>query len=227
MSIRAARARSAWTETTKKRRDSPTMTRMPWSPRFIFLIRVARTALAIVPEIPSLPKPGPPDVEDKFSVLSGFDTVFLVDDLPSMNGQRWKLVNKILDYDTAVATSYNSDGIDVQFFNNTTANQDNIRDEAVAVEIHRNMFLKGNPPIRDQLSRHRNNCLRKYHKRPEDDLNHNGYNLIVLTDGEPNPEREDGDDISDHEDAKITKSAFRMIRKLIVDVAHALDEEGG
>lgn len=195
-------------------------------PAIHFLARVARTALAIIPEIPSPPEPGPPDVEDKFSVLSGFDTVFLVDDSPSMNGQRWELVNKILDYSTAVATSYDPDGIDVHFFNNTTANQDNIRDRAVAVEIHRNIFLKGNTPIRDQLSRHLNSYLRKYRRRPEDHLNYKGYNLIVLTDGEPNPEREDDDDISDHEDARITKPAFRMIRKLVVDVAHALDEEG-
>lgn len=195
-------------------------------PAIHFLAQVARNALTTTPKMPSPPEPDPTNAEDKYSVLSRFDTVFLVDDSPSMNGQRWELVNKILDYSTAVATSYDPDGIDVHFFNNTTANQDNVRDRAVAVHIHRNIFLKGNTPIRDQLSRHLNNYLRKYRKRSEDDINFKGYNLIVLTDGEPNPEREDLEDISDQEDARVTKPAYRMIRKLIVDVAHALDMEG-
>lgn len=200
-------------------------------PAIHFLAQVARTALSALRRregnTPLLlpPRPGPSNGEDKFSILSRFDTVFLVDDSPSMDGGRWELVSKILDYSTAVATSYDPDGIDVHFFNNHTANQDNVKDPALAVEIHRNIMLKGNTPIRDQLSRHLNAYLRRYHGRPEDDLNFKGYNLIVLTDGEPNPDWEDPGDISDPDDARKTKSAYRLMRKMIVDIAQELDDE--
>ena len=201
-------------------------------PAINFLAQIARNALAALhhPRI-TTPLPMPPisrhsNRNDKLSVLSRFDTVFLVDDSPSMQGERWDLVSKILDYSTSVATKYDPDGIGVHFFNNTTANQDHVKDPAVAVEIHRNLFLKGDTPIRDQLSRYLNSYLRKYHKRSEGDLDFKGYNLIVLTDGEPNPEREDPSDISDPEDALVTKPAYRMIRKMIVDVAQELDHEG-
>ena len=200
-------------------------------PAINFLAKIARSSLtALNRRQTSTPLPAPSvrgntDGEDKFSVLSRFDTVFLVDDSPSMNGDRWELVSKILDYSTAVAALYDPDGIDVHFFNNIAKNQDNVKDPAVAVEIHQNIYLKGNTPIRDQLSRHLNGYLKKYRRRPEDDLNFKGYNLIVLTDGEPNPEREDPSDISDIEDAKVTKPAYRMIRKMIVDIAHELDSD--
>ena len=45
----------------------------------------------------------------------------------------------------------------------------------------------------------------------------------MLTDGEPNDEWEDEDDISDQEDAKKNKAAFRLIRKKSIEVAKALD----
>lgn len=44
------------------------------------------------------------------------------------------------------------------------------------------------------------------------------------TTGEPSPESEDEDDISDQEDAKKNKAAFRLIRKRIVEVAKKLDD---
>lgn len=69
------------------------------------------TRLAIVPEIPSAPELDPP----KFSVVCGLDIVFLVEDLPSMHGRRCELVSRILDHPTAVATSYDPDGINVQY----------------------------------------------------------------------------------------------------------------
>ena len=201
-------------------------------PAIHFLAGFAREALAalhhhqFVTPLPSLPEPNRSDVEDKYSILDSYDTVFLVDDSPSMAGERGDLVKKILDYSTTVATSYDPNGIDVHFFNNRTANQDNVRDAALAVEIHQNIILRGSTPIRDQLSRHLNGYLRKFRGRHEDDLNFKGYNLIILTDGEPNPEPEDPEDISDHADARVTKGAYRMMRKMIVDVAQALDEEG-
>lgn len=163
--------------------------------------------------------------EDKYSSLANFDTVFLVDDSPSMLGDRWNLVGNILEYATVVATNYDPDGIDIHFLNNTTAGEDNIKDPSVASEVHRKVALRGNTPIREQLSKHLRSYLAKYKKRNENDMNFKGYNLVVLTDGEPNEDYEPPSTISDPEDAKVTKPAFRRIRKMLVEIARKLDEE--
>lgn len=200
-------------------------------PAINFLSQFARDALnarhARHHRISQLPAPAVDDSgfgEDKFNILESYDTVFLVDDSPSMAGERWELVKIILDYATAVATTYDRDGIDIHFFNNRTANRDKIKDREVAAEIHKNIVLRGNTPIRDQLSRHLNDYLRKFLKA--DELNFNRYNLIILTDGEPDPEWEDADDVSDREDAKIHSAAYRLIRKTIVSIARKLNDAG-
>lgn len=161
--------------------------------------------------------------EDDYSTLESYDTVFLVDDSPSMAGERWDLVKKILDYSTTVATDYDPDGIDVHFLNNKTANRNNIKDPAIAVEVHQNIVLRGSTPILDQLSRHLNSYVDRFKRRKAEEINFKGYNLIVLTDGEPNREYEDPDEISDVEDARKYSAAYRRIRKTIVGVARALD----
>ncbi len=171
---------------------------------------------------PSPPSPGPTPGEDRFSILESYDTVFLVDDSPSMLGKRWDLVKRILTYSLALATQYDPDGIDIHFLNNKTANVNNIKDQAIAVEIHRQITLRGSTPILDQLSRHLNDYLRRF--KSAQDFNFKGYNLIVLTDGEPDPEYEDPHEISDREDAKVNSAAYRLIRKKIVQIARELQQ---
>ena len=171
---------------------------------------------------PSPPSPGPNRDEDRYSILESYDTVFLVDDSPSMFGKRWDLVKRILTYSLAKATQYDTDGIDIHFLNNRTANVNNIKDQAVAVEIHRQIALRGSTPILDQLSRHLNDYLRRF--RLSNDMNFKGYNLIVLTDGEPDQEFEDPHEISDRDDARVTSAAYRLIRKRIVQVARELQQ---
>ena len=198
-------------------------------PAIYFLAQFARHTLNVRGRrvnYTTLPPPpaARPDVEDNFSILDSYDTVFLVDDSPSMAAdERWDLVRKILDYSTRLATSYDPDGIDVHFLNNKTANQDNVKDQAVAVDIHQRILLKGSTPLYEQLSRHLTGYLKKFNRRG-DNLNFKGYNLIILTDGQPNEEHEDPGEISDPEDAKVTSAAFRLIRKKIVNVARYLDE---
>ena len=180
------------------------------------------------PTITPPPPPAPVDneghaVEDRFSVLEDYDTVFLIDDSPSMRGEKWELVQKILDYSIVMATRYDPDGVDIHFMNNTKANQDHIKDSKFATTLHHGIELRGNTPTLDRLSRH----LRSYYQRfkaadfsPE----FKGYNLIVLTDGEPNPEDDDESDMSDQDDARNHKPAFKLIRKRIVDMAKKLDD---
>lgn len=202
-------------------------------PAIHFLAQFGRNALAsrrpsrpgpyIWPSPPPLgPTPGPTPGEDRFSILESYDTVFLVDDSPSMLGKRWDLVKRILTYSLALATQYDPDGIDIHFLNNKTANRNNIRDQAIAVDIHRQITLRGSTPILDQLSRHLNDYLRRF--KSAQDFNFKGYNLIVLTDGEPDPEYEDPHEISDREDAKVNSAAYRLIRKKIVQIARELQQ---
>ncbi len=185
----------------------------------------ARSRPTIVPP----PPPAPVNsegvaVEDRFSILEGYDTVFLIDDSPSMRGEKWGLVQKILNYSTEMATRYDQDGIDVHFMNNFSANQDGVKDPKIAAQLHHGIELRGNTPTLDRLSRHLKLYLQKF-KAANYSADFKGYNLILLTDGEPNREHEDDSDISDQEDAKKYKAAFRLIRKKIVEVARKLDEE--
>lgn len=197
-------------------------------PAIDFLAQCARDSILTQQRrqcAPPLPSPSAPTrfgEEDKYTILENYDTVFLVDDSPSMAGERWDLVRKILDYSTVKATMYDPDGIDIHFLNNKTANADKVKDPSLAVEIHRNIALRGNTPIRDQLSRHLWKYVGDYCQR-KNELNPRGYNLILLTDGEPNRDHEDPGDISDQEDAKRTKPAFRRIRKMLVEIAQELD----
>ena len=121
-----------------------------------------------------------------------------------------------------MATRYDTDGIDIHFLNNTKANQDNVRDPEIAVQIHHDIALRGSTPLLDHLSRHLKGYLQKF-RQAKYSVDYKCYNLIVLTDGEPNDEWEDEDDISDQADAKKNKAAFRLIRKKITEVAKALD----
>lgn len=174
------------------------------------------------------PPPPPPIVDDHtsgaeslWSNLGRYDTCFLIDDSPSM-ADKWELVKAILDYSTEVATRYDSDGIDIHFFNNLAANMDNVRDPMMARQIHNNIVLKGSTPLLDQLSSHLDHYLLEYeeHRR---DMNFKKYNLIILTDGEPDPEEEDPGDVSDQEDARKYSGVYRLIRKKIVETARELD----
>ncbi|MCJ1423906.1 hypothetical protein MMC29_001791 [Sticta canariensis] len=164
------------------------------------------------------------NVEDKFSILDSYDTVFLVDDSPSMAGERWELVKKILNRSTTVAMCYDPDGVDMHFFNNKNANQDNIKDPVIAEEIHQNIELRGNTPLLHQLSEHLDCYRRIFETRNADEINFKGYNLIILTDGKSDEEFEDPDEVSDREDAKVNSAAYRLIRKEIVKMARAFDK---
>ena len=184
----------------------------------------ARSRPTIVPP----PPPAPVDsegrsVEDKFSILDGYDTVFLIDDSPSMRGEKWDLVQKILDYSIVVAARYDPDGIDIHFMNNTKANQDRIKDAKIATKLHHGIELRGSTPTLDKLSRHLGGYIQRF-KAAGFSTDFKGYNLIVLTDGEPNPEDDDEGDMSDQDEARKHKAAFRLIRQKIVEIAKKLDE---
>ena len=206
-----------------------------FKPAVFFLNTVAKDAVKAriaqmqVTEATPLP-PNPEDFaksekEDPLGKLKTCDTVFLIDDSPSMSGKKWELVQKILEYSMNVATWYDANGIDVHFFNAWNSNQDNLKDFKKAKQILEQVDLRGDTPTYDLLCRHLDDAIWNFKEngRKHDSKN---YNLIVLTDGEPNPEYESEDEISDPEDARKNKTAFRLIRKKVVETARTLDEYG-
>ena len=164
--------------------------------------------------------------EDKFFILREYDTVFLVDDSSSMQtARRWELVQRILAVSTDIATQYDPDGIDIRFFNNRTASAREIKDPKTARAMVQQVTPNGRTPTLRRMSE----LLRSYIRRlrdNQDDENFPKYNLIILTDGEPDRDFEEPGDISDAEDARKNTAANRKIRKEIVNIAKQLDDMG-
>ena len=166
------------------------------------------------------------DREDKLSILRGYDTVFLVDDSESMlTAGRWELVKKILAHSTDISTNYDANGIDIRFFNHKAISADNIKDPVKARSIIQQVNPRGRTPTLGCLQQCLRGYMRQYGKK-QDDWTFSKYNLIVLTDGEPDPSPEHPEDITDEEDAKSNTAVNRKIRKLIVKTATDLEEMG-
>ena len=162
--------------------------------------------------------------EDKYSILRDYDTVFLVDDSSSMNtARRWELVQRILAVSTEIATHYDSDGIEIRFFNDKKASANNITDPQIARAMIQQVTPNGRTPTLRRMSE----FLRGYvHRLRENqyDPDFSKLNLIILTDGEPDPDWEKPSEISDAEDAKQNTAANRKIRKEIVSIGTQLDQ---
>lgn len=163
--------------------------------------------------------------ENKYSLLRDYDTVFLVDDSRSMvDGGRWQLVQKILARSTDITTKYDPDGIDIHFFNNKRASADNIKDREKARSILQSVRLDdGRTPTLQRLSDHLSGYMRRFHAK-RDAFDFQKYNLIILTDGEPDPSFEYDGEVSDEDDAKKNTAVNRKIRKTIVKAGRELDE---
>ena len=162
--------------------------------------------------------------EDNFSILREYDTVFLVDDSSSMcTARRWELVQRILTVSTEIATHYDPDGIEIRFFNDKIASDNNITDPQTAQAMIRQVTPNGRTPTLRRLSEY----LRTYvHHLRANQFNprFSKLNLIILTDGEPDRDYEQPNEISDAEDAKHNTPANRKIRKEIVSIGTQLDD---
>ena len=157
--------------------------------------------------------------EDRLSILRDYDTVFLIDDSPSMAGKNWDLVKDILDVCTPVAAHYDRDGIDIHFINNTDHNQPHVKDPQIAVQIHHQIRCMGRSLLVDRIDTH----LRKYlqgFKNAGYAADHKRYNLIVITDGEP----DDADDGGGPYQSGI-KPAFGLLQKRLARHAKKLDSD--
>ncbi|KAF9459593.1 hypothetical protein BDZ94DRAFT_1171336 [Collybia nuda] len=116
--------------------------------------------------------------EDVLQMLSRFDTVIIVDDSLSMMGIRWREAGKALSSLAAVASKYDSDGIEIQFLNSHTVGK-NVNRTATVKEIFSSVEPGGMTPIGRKLD----TLLRAYLAKLEKDPTIKPVNYVVITDG--------------------------------------------
>ena len=165
--------------------------------------------------------------EDPYSILTEYDTVFLVDDSLSMQASgRWQLVQKVLAHATEITPRYDPDGIEVRFFNNARASRNHITDPQQARNIVQSVNPSGRTPTLNRLQEYLRTYIQDFreHRQKQDRSYFPKYNLIILTDGGPDKSFEHPEEISDAEDAAKNSAANRKIRKEIVNTANQLDD---
>ncbi|KAL9589333.1 MAG: hypothetical protein Q9203_001875 [Teloschistes exilis] len=144
------------------------------------------------------------EAEEVFARLQMYDTEFIVDNSTSMDSpHRWKTVQKVLKQIVSIAVKYDDDGVDVRFLNGflPVEERTNLNSAEKVMELFSKVQARGPTLMADVLEEE----LNEYMKRYRQDSNIKGLNLIVLTDGEPEPRQ--------HVDRVIVKYA-KQLRKL-------------
>ncbi|KAF8461335.1 hypothetical protein BDZ91DRAFT_615954, partial [Kalaharituber pfeilii] len=132
--------------------------------------------------------------ENLLSILSTFDTVFLIDDSPSMlHGTRWPDVSTALAQIASIATKYDSDGIDIRFLNNTTHDTLNVQTSEHVAQIFSSCggpVQGGSTPLGARLDSILRPYLDEYRAAKEAPdpaaalASLKPLNIVVLTDGD-------------------------------------------
>ncbi|KAL8705721.1 MAG: hypothetical protein Q9201_001155 [Fulgogasparrea decipioides] len=123
--------------------------------------------------------------ERVYARLRKYDTVFLVDDSTSMGGYRWKTAAKVLADVASIAVKYDRNGVDLRFLNEYL--EDDERKNLVSADQVMDLFSRVTPNgptltadiLEEELSEYMHEYTHDRHKK--------SLNLIVLTDGEPEP----------------------------------------
>ncbi|KAI4131099.1 MAG: hypothetical protein LQ338_001420 [Usnochroma carphineum] len=123
--------------------------------------------------------------ENVYERLRNYDTFFLIDDSASME-PRWHTTARVLANIVSIAVKYDDDGVDVKFFNKRIDKKE--RTNLNTTEKVMALFAKNTPPrggtlTADELEEVLNDFIVRYRRDPDI----KGLNLIVLTDGEPDP----------------------------------------
>ncbi|KAL8840445.1 MAG: hypothetical protein Q9170_001321 [Blastenia crenularia] len=139
--------------------------------------------------------------------LRNYDTYFLVDDSGSME-PRWKTTARVLAAVVDIAVRYDDDGVDVKFFNKRIKKEE--RTNLNTTEKVMSLFAKNNPPRGGTLTADvLEEVLREYMSRYRRDPDIKGLNLIVLTDGEPDPEQDVEEVLRDYAEKLVEADAPR------------------
>ncbi|KAF8430796.1 hypothetical protein BGX38DRAFT_1137320 [Terfezia claveryi] len=92
--------------------------------------------------------------EDYLSILKNFDTIFLIDDSPSMLYEnRWDDTTAALASISEIATKYDSDGIDIYFLNSPEKDATGVQSPEKVLEIFRSGLPRegGSTPLGSRL----------------------------------------------------------------------------
>ena len=131
--------------------------------------------------------PKQPSTERTLAMLKKYDTIFVVDDSDSMAGIRWKTAAKVLARIAAIAIKYDRNGVDIRFFNDDLEDDrgQNIKDAEKVMDLFSAVEPEGPTLTADVLEVTLNAYMYEYgqnrRKKP--------LNLIILTDGEPDPDQ--------------------------------------
>lgn len=123
------------------------------------------------------------DIEPILANLKRFDTTFLVDDSASMNGPRWRLAREALTAVVDRAIRYDTNGVDIRFFNDKDHRGDNLTTARQVIHLFDRVQPDGVTPMEDAIDDELNEYMVRY---KEGGRATKKLNLIVLTDGEPN-----------------------------------------
>lgn len=127
-------------------------------------------------------------IDDRYSFLRSFDTVFLIDDSGSMVGRSWRETKEALAAITPICTSYDADGIDMYFLNTKDSPfYRNVKTPGTVHEIFTSVRPRGGTPTGTRLRHILKPYLDRYCANPDGTK---PLNIIVITDGEPSDDVE-------------------------------------
>ncbi|KAL8663633.1 MAG: hypothetical protein Q9202_003703 [Teloschistes flavicans] len=156
------------------------------SNRQVVLDRISDSIVARV--VPRRPTKLPKGKEKVFARLKTYDTFFLVDDSGSMRGNRWRLTSEVLAEIASIAVEYDRNGVDVKFFNEPLDDGEgkNLTKSEEVMDLFSRVTPDGTTLTADVLDE----VLSDYMYELGQDRQKKSLNLIVLTDGEPEPKQD-------------------------------------
>ncbi|KAF8732581.1 hypothetical protein AX14_004188 [Amanita brunnescens Koide BX004] len=152
---------------------------------------------------PDLPPPPPYDeplspsyqraeAEDALELLAKVNTVFIVDDSSSMQGERWQEAKNAIATLADLAGTYDTDGIDVHFLNHEAVGR-HIKDSHAINELFRGLIPKGVTPIGNKLEElllEYLSIIEPLHNKPAELKKIKPINFLIITDGYPTDDPE-------------------------------------
>ncbi|KAJ6631064.1 hypothetical protein B0H10DRAFT_705919 [Mycena sp. CBHHK59/15] len=118
--------------------------------------------------------------ESALELLRNFQTVLIVDDSRSMKGELWKQAGKALQDLAAVASEYDTDGLEIHFLNSPVF----ATRVKTAQEVD-DVFNKATPTNSTPIGRKLQSLLKSYLSALESNPTLKRVNYIIITDGAP------------------------------------------
>ncbi|KAJ7152585.1 hypothetical protein C8R43DRAFT_1003007 [Mycena crocata] len=118
--------------------------------------------------------------ESALELLRNFQTVLIVDDSRSMKGDLWKQAGKALQDLAAVASEYDTDGLEIHFLNSPV-----VAKQVKSAEEVEDAFSKVTPTNSTPIGRKLHTLLGEHLSALERNPELKRVNYIIITDGAP------------------------------------------